>query len=191
MSESDREFWDFNPITPLSTAEHIRKVQAQAQSDHEVVSVPTDCGPWGPGKPSPPDDNPLGYHDQRAAQGNTGVAMRFNAGKPRYDLVPADAFAKLVDVYTIGSVKYSDRNWEKGFPWMGCYASLMRHVQAWASGEDLDVGPNGEFGPYPDHPEIHMKWTGLPHMALATWNCMTLNAFYLREVGDDDRVKLT
>jgi hypothetical protein len=115
--------------------------------------------------------------------------MRFNAGKDRYDLVPADALAQLVRVYTIGAQKYADRNWERGFVWMDCYASLMRHIQAWAQGEDLDVGPNGESGPYPDQPDIHMKWTGLPHMALASWNCMALLTFFLRSVGEDNRVK--
>lgn len=127
--------------------------------------------------------------EERAEQEGTGKAMRFNAGKRRYDLIPPEALRYLADVYTIGAMKYADRNWEKGFPWMSCYASLMRHIQAWAEGEDLDVGPNGEFGPYPDNPEIHMRWTGLPHMALAAWNCFALLTFYLRGVGEDDRVK--
>ena len=109
---------------------------------------------------------------------------RYNSGKVRYDLIPPDALAQLAKVYTIGAEKYDDRNWEKGFPWMECYGSLMRHIQAWAQGEDLDVGPNGEFGP--DHENF--KWTGLPHMALAAWNCMALLTFHLRDAGQDDRV---
>ena len=60
------------------------------------------------------------YFEQRAAQENGSRAMRFNAGKLRYDLLPADALERLVGVYTIGAEKYDDRNWEKGFPWMGC-----------------------------------------------------------------------
>lgn len=119
----------------------------------------------------------------------TEKALRYNEGKTRYDLVPPDAFELLAQVYTIGAQKYAARNWEQGFNWMECYASLMRHTQAWARGEDLDVGPNGEFGPYPEQPDIHMRWTGLPHMALASWNSIALTTFFLRGVGTDDRFK--
>src|SRR3546814_19785729 len=92
----------------------------------------------------------------------TMTGLRYNEGKTRYDLIPADALDLLAQVYSEGAKKYAPRNWEQGFKWMDCYASAMRHGQAWARGEDLDVGPNGEFGPYPDDPEIDMRWTGLP-----------------------------
>lgn len=116
------------------------------------------------------------------------TGLRYNEGKTRYDLIPADALDQLAKVYTAGAAKYAPRNWEQGFKWMDCYASAMRHGQAWARGEDLDVGPNGEFGPYPDDPDIHMRWTGLPHAVLAAWNWMALTTFFIRGVGEDDRV---
>src|SRR3546814_19243288 len=74
---------------------------------------------------------------------------------------------------------------------MDCYASAMRHGQAWARVEDLDVGPNGEFGPYPDAPEIDMRWTGLTHAVLAAWHWMALTTFFARGVGEDDLIPLT
>lgn len=98
--------------------------------------------------------------------------LRFNAGKLRYDLLPADGLEDLVKVYTKGAEKYAPRNWELGMDWSKCYASLMRHVQEWAKGNDLD------------------EETGLPHMAHAAWNAIALNVYFNRKIGTDDRVKL-
>jgi hypothetical protein len=104
--------------------------------------------------------------EERAA---SKIALRFNADKLRYDLIPADALEELVRVYTQGAAKYAPRNWEKGFDWMSVYASLMRHLQAWAQGEDRD-------------PE-----TGRLHMSHVEWNAQVLVAFTLRGHGVDDR----
>src|SRR3546814_3786614 len=82
-----------------------------------------------------------------SARSMTMTGLRYNEGKTRYDLIPADALDLLAQVYSEGAKKYAPRNWEQGFKWMDCYASAMRHGQAWARGEDLDVGHNGEFGP--------------------------------------------
>src|SRR3546814_20278471 len=79
-----------------------------------------------------------------SARSMTMTGLRYNEGKTRYDLIPADALDLLAQVYSEGAKKYAPRNWEQGFKWMDCYASAMRHGQAWARGEDLDVGPNGE-----------------------------------------------
>lgn len=101
------------------------------------------------------------------------VAIRFNADKLRYDLIPADVLEELAKLYTQGAAKYAPRNWEKGFAWMSVYSSLMRHIQAWALGEDRD-------------PE-----TGRLHLTHAEWNVQVLAAFMLRGVGVDDRPQLT
>ena len=98
-------------------------------------------------------------------------ALRYNDGKLRYDLLPADALQELVAVFTKGAEKYEPRNWEKGFHWMSCFASLMRHSWAWARGEDRD-------------PE-----SGQLHMAHVAWNAMALLTFALRQTGIDDRVR--
>lgn len=178
-----RFFADFTGAAEAAAAERLARaaVDHSGRTDAPPTPCPTKIALFEAATkvtPTPDNDNtpPAG-------------GLRYNTGKPRYDLLPPDALDELVKVYTIGAEKYADRNWEKGFPWMSCYGSMMRHIQAWARGEDLDVGPNGESGAYPDDPSIHMRWTGLPHMALASWNAMALTTFYLRGVGVDDRLK--
>jgi hypothetical protein len=96
-------------------------------------------------------------------------ALRYDADKPRYDLLPADALEELVNVFTVGAKKYADRNWEKGMSWSRCFGSLMRHSWKWWRGEEIDAE------------------TGCHHMAMAAWNAMVLCAYSLRKVGTDDR----
>ena len=95
--------------------------------------------------------------------------VKHDNNKPRYDLIPADALASMVDVLTFGADKYGDRNWEKGMAWTRLFAASMRHLWAWMRGEDLD-------------PE-----TGLPHTAHAMCCCMFLTSYMLRKDKHDDR----
>lgn len=102
-----------------------------------------------------------------------GGGLRYNNEKLRYDLLPTDATAELVRVLTYGSKKYAARNWERGQTWSTPYASCMRHLQAWHSGEDRD-------------PE-----SGLLHLAHAVCNLFFLLAFQLRGMTSlDDREHL-
>ena len=100
------------------------------------------------------------------------TGLRYNTGKLRYDLLPPDALEALVKVFTIGAVKYAPRNWENGFNWTECYASLQRHAAEWAKGVDID------------------EETGQLHMAHVMWNAMALTTFMLRGTGNDDRPQL-
>jgi hypothetical protein len=97
-------------------------------------------------------------------------AIRHNKGKTRWDLLPYDALDSVAQVMTQGADKYGERNWEKGFPWMSVFSSLMRHLFKWVRGEDLD------------------DETGLPHLSHAACNVLFLVTFYLRKSGTDDRV---
>jgi hypothetical protein len=97
--------------------------------------------------------------------------LRYDLGKARYDLVPADALHELVMVYTAGAGKYADRNWELGMNWSRCFASLLRHAWAFWRGEDYD-------------PELNRH-----HMAMVAWNAMALLAYSLRKAGNDNRPK--
>jgi hypothetical protein len=117
-------------------------------------------------KDCPHIDCPL---PNQKAQRASEPALRYDAGKLRYDLLPSDALASLVEVYTKGAAKYADRNWEKGMSWSRCFGSLMRHCWAFWRGEQND-------------PE-----TGCHHMAMAAWNCFALVSYSLRTVGKDDR----
>lgn len=119
-----------------------------------------------PVPPWPPLANPAQPADTPSPTGG----LRYNAGKPRYDLLPADALDELVKVFTRGAEKYAPRNWEKGMAWSEtCFAALQRHAWKWQAGEDID-------------PE-----TGCQHMAHAAWNALALVAYSLRGVGQDDR----
>lgn len=50
----------------------------------------------------------------------TDLGARANAGKPRYDLIPADALRALAWVYTLGSVKYTQK-----------FAFSLEEARAW------------------------------------------------------------
>ena len=64
--------------------------------------------------------------------------LKYDSGKPRYDLIPADALEEVAKVYTVGAKKYGDRNWEKGLSYSRLFGSLMRHAWAWWRGERND-----------------------------------------------------
>ena len=97
-------------------------------------------------------------------------AIRSNCGKTRWDLLPYDSLEIVAQVMTQGADKYGDRNWEKGFPWMSVFSSLMRHLFKWVRGEDLD------------------DESGLPHLSHAACNVLFLLTFHLRKSGTDDRM---
>lgn len=97
-----------------------------------------------------------------------------DGGKLRYDLLPPDALAELVRVYTVGAANYGPRNWERGIMMCRIFAALMRHSWAWFLGEEND----------PDD--------GIHHMAHAAWNCMALIVFSKRGMTHlDDRPIIT
>lgn len=96
---------------------------------------------------------------------------RYNDGKHRTDLIEPKALEEYVKVLTKGSIKYEDRNWEKGMDWSTCLASGLRHILAFMKGEDYD-------------PE-----TGLLHTAHAMCNMQFLTSYYYIYPQGDDRPK--
>jgi hypothetical protein len=98
--------------------------------------------------------------------------LRYDSGKPRFDLVPPEAMIELAAHYERGARKYADRNWERGMDWGKCFASMQRHSWAWAQGEDLD------------------NETGTHHMIAVAWNAIALYTYAMRKIGNDDRVKV-
>jgi hypothetical protein len=98
-------------------------------------------------------------------------AIKFDENKVRLELLPTDAIEAVADVLTFGAKKYGDHNWEKGFDYTRVIGSLLRHVFAFAKGEDLD-------------PE-----SGKSHLAHAACNVLFLLTFTLRGTGRDDRPK--
>ena len=108
----------------------------------------------------------------RTASPTSNSGLRYDSGKPRFDLVPPEAMIELAAHYERGARKYADRNWERGMDWGKCFASMQRHSWAWAQGEDLD------------------NETGTHHMIAVAWNAIALYTYAMRKIGNDDRVKV-
>lgn len=66
---------------------------------------------------------------------DTGMKRENKEGKLRFDLIPQEPLERLAGLYARGGAIYGDRNWEQGQPWSETYASLLRHVYAWRSGD--------------------------------------------------------
>lgn len=81
---------------------------------------------------------------------------KFDSGKPRMELIPAEAVEEIAEVFTFGAKKYGDHNFKKGITYGRLLGALLRHVFAFVRGEDLD-------------PE-----TGKSHIAHAGCCCMML-----------------
>lgn len=94
---------------------------------------------------------------------------KFDAGKPRVELIAPEFIIGTADILTFGAEKYGVRNWEKGLAWSRCFAALMRHMWAWWAGEKNDAE------------------TGKPHLLHAACCLMFLIAFEARGDGTDDR----
>jgi len=54
----------------------------------------------------------------------------------RMDLLPGECLVGLARHYGIGSLKYDDDNWMKGYDWKFSYAALQRHAVDWWGGEE-------------------------------------------------------
>lgn len=84
--------------------------------------------------------------------------------KPRWELLPLNLLAHVVDVYTAGAEKYGEGNWmnlEDGF--RRYQAAMLRHLVAYQNGEIRD-------------PE-----TNCLHMAQVVWNALAMLYFSLKE----------
>lgn len=65
-------------------------------------------------------------------------AVKYDQTKPRFDLLPVQPITEIVEVFTFGAQKYSDRNY-LGLRWSRVAAAGMRHFFAWLRGEELDA----------------------------------------------------
>lgn len=61
-----------------------------------------------------------------------------DAGKPPITLLDRDFLEGTAQVMAFGAVKYGKGNWKTGFAHSRLADAAMRHIIAWASGEDID-----------------------------------------------------
>ena len=97
--------------------------------------------------------------------------IKHDTDKVDFALVPIHSLTEVAKVWTFGKKKYTAWNWKGGFIWSRPYAAALRHIYAWARGEDKD-------------PE-----TGLPHLAHAICCLQMLIEFGHTGTGEDDRQK--
>ena len=80
----------------------------------------------------------------------SGLADRHNAGKSPLSMVleARHALEGMAGVLEFGAKKYNRGNWHKGLPHADICDSMLRHISAYLSGEDIDP----ESGkPHVDH----------------------------------------
>lgn len=63
---------------------------------------------------------------------------RFDAGKSRVDLIPAEVLLMLGEIYEMGARKYDASNWRKGMKWSKVYGPLFRHLLRFWMGQKDD-----------------------------------------------------
>lgn len=97
------------------------------------------------------------------------AANKLDAGKVRLDLLSGPAILGVGRVLTFGLQKYQAHNWRNGLAWSRLIAAAMRHLFAFADGEELDAE------------------SGLPHLDHAICCLMFLSEYQKTKTGTDDR----
>lgn len=96
-------------------------------------------------------------------------------GKPPLSLIPLSALQAEARVMAHGKAKYGAHNWrEGGLEWSRVIDAALRHIYAFASGYDLDDGPDG---------------SGELHLANARCCLAFLIEYHEQGLGTDDRYK--
>jgi hypothetical protein len=83
---------------------------------------------------------PIDYSaSTRYSQKSATIGRKDDAGKPRFDLMPAAAELKIAEVLEYGARKYAPDNWRKvDNPEARYLAAALRHINAWRKGESRD-----------------------------------------------------
>ena len=101
----------------------------------------------------------------------SGQGIKHDTGKLQWNLLPLHLMAGVVRVLEFGAKKYAAWNWRKGMPHSQTYNACLRHLSAWAEGEDLD-------------PE-----SGLPHLDHAHCCLLFLRTHTVEHPEFDDRYR--
>lgn len=71
-------------------------------------------------------------------RGGWEQGLKFDAGKPRMDLIDSGALVELAKVLEFGARKYAENNWRKGIKLSRLTAASMRHLTEIMDGQNLD-----------------------------------------------------
>lgn len=94
----------------------------------------------------------------------SGKKNDFQDGKLRWDLLPLEEIEDIVKLYTAGSIKYGDNNWqglENGY--QRYKAAMLRHLLEYEKGNKID------------------EETKVNHLAAVAWNAIAM--LYLDKHG--------
>ena len=94
--------------------------------------------------------------------------LRYDEGKNKMYLIPAEWDEVLGEIFTIGAKKYAERNWELGMDYSKVMGPLMRHLKDYRKGIKID------------------PTDGLPAIAKVAWNALALYYYDLKGLGKDD-----
>ena len=89
--------------------------------------------------------------------------LKYDAGKPRLDLIPPEAVIAIGHVLTYGAKKYAPNSW-RGVESERYVAALLRHLMAYQAGEKTD------------------SESGMPHL----WHVLTNAAFLVALDGEEE-----
>ncbi|MDR0797958.1 MAG: DUF5664 domain-containing protein [Nitrososphaerota archaeon] len=103
--------------------------------------------------------------DLLCVSSNLDVGHKDDYGKPRLELVEPDFLTGLAEVIGYGAQKYGEGNWKKGLNPGRFYGALLRHANAFWSGEVYD------------------KDTGLHHMLHVAVNAMFIHWYSTNTSG--------
>jgi len=110
---------------------------------------------------------------QKASKQITPVAknqaMKKDIGKPPLSLISRAALEEEARVMAFGAGKYGTHLWRQGMDFSRLMDAALRHVYAFADGEDMD------------------KETGLSHLAHARCCLAFLLEYQGKRIGKDDR----
>jgi deoxycytidine triphosphate deaminase len=79
------------------------------------------------------------FNNNEKAKAVTGAGVKYDGGKPRFDLIEPRFIEDIAKVLTLGSIKYGDNNWKNGLDEKRIFAALQRHAWAMQRGELIDV----------------------------------------------------
>lgn len=107
----------------------------------------------------------------QAAADTKKEGLKFDNQKPDLSLLPIEFLTEVANAMMHGEKKYGRYNFTNGMSWHRIIAASLRHIYAFASGEDLD-------------PE-----SGVSHLGHAGACILMLTVYFKRGLGEDTREK--